>query len=234
MMTLRAVVSFLLALSLTQAFAPQRLECSRRVSPSSPCFSKRSPTLSSSTFDDDQNNTPANNSMERSFFPFKSTAVTALVTTAMLTTMSSPALADSPDWGIFEGRTGSLLHPVMMGSLLLFSIYTGVLGLQWRRQRTIGDEIKDLKNQLPDLQGAKSVQDALQAAKQLEGDEYDGALVATLQAALPTDEMLEKLSSERKELVDAKPRDKHFSNGALLAFLGTAFAIEVCTKKGFT
>ena len=106
--------------------------------------------------------------------------------------------------------------------------------MQWRRQRTIGDEIKDLKNQLPDLQGAKSVQDALQAAKQLEGDEYNGALVATLQAALPTDEMLEKLSSERKELVDAKPRDKHFSNGALLAFLGTAFAIEVCTKKGFT
>merc|ERR1712232_753240 len=38
--------------------------------------------------------------------------------------------------------------------------------------------------------------------------------------------LISELTVERKELASAGPRDKHFSNGALLAFLGTAFAIE--------
>jgi hypothetical protein len=76
-------------------------------------------------------------------------------------------LADSPDWGLFEGRIGSLLHPVAMGSMFVLSIYTAYLGFQWRRQRTIGDEISTLKKSLPNLDGAGSVSAALVAAKEV-------------------------------------------------------------------
>ena len=59
--------------------------------------------------------------------------------------LPAPALADSPDWGLFEGKTGSLLHPAMMGSLFLLSLSTGWKGWQWRRQRELGGEIQELK-----------------------------------------------------------------------------------------
>lgn len=137
---------------------------------------------------------------------------------------SSSAMAAGPDWGIFEGRTGSLLHPLTMGSLLLFSLYTGFLGLQWRRQRTLGDEISSLKKQLPDLGGASSLTEALASAKAAE--EPSSTRVYELEKALPLSKEIEGLVQERKDLVAAGPRDKHFSQGALLAFLGTAFAIE--------
>ena len=65
----------------------------------------------------------------------------------------------------FEQRTGSMLHPIAMGSMFLLSLSTGILGLQWRRQRTIGDEITALKKTLPDLGGAKSVSEAIAAAE---------------------------------------------------------------------
>jgi hypothetical protein len=56
------------------------------------------------------------------------------LTAAMITFSSNAAYADSPDWGIFEGKTGSLLHPVMMFSLLALSVSTALLGFEWRRQ----------------------------------------------------------------------------------------------------
>jgi len=155
-----------------------------------------------------------------------STATTAAI--GMLLTMTglpASSLAAGPDWGIFEGRTGSLLHPIMMGSLLLYSIYTALLGFQWRRQRTMGDEISALKKSLPDLQGASSVQAALSEAQSAET--VDSSRVSTLRAALPIEEQIKELQMERKTLSEAGPRDRHYSQGALLAFLGTAFAIEV-------
>eukprot|EP00527_Entomoneis_sp_CCMP2396_P003465 CAMPEP_0198150952 /NCGR_PEP_ID=MMETSP1443-20131203/53388_1 /TAXON_ID=186043 /ORGANISM="Entomoneis sp., Strain CCMP2396" /LENGTH=124 /DNA_ID=CAMNT_0043816451 /DNA_START=26 /DNA_END=400 /DNA_ORIENTATION=- len=39
---------------------------------------------------------------------------------------------------------------------------------------------------------------------------------------------IKALQQERKELAAAGPRDQHFSQGALLAFMGTAIAIEGC------
>jgi hypothetical protein len=81
----------------------------------------------------------------------------------------------------------------MMGSLLLFSLSTAILGFQWRRQRTLGDEISALKKTLRTLQ---------------------------------IESQINELTQERKELAAAGPKDKHFSQGSLLALLGTAFAIE--------
>jgi Protein of unknown function (DUF4079) len=150
--------------------------------------------------------------------------VSSALTSAVLLAPTIASANDSPDWGIFEGRTGSLLHPIMMVSMLAFSVSTALLGFQWRRQRTMGDEISALKKSLPDLKGASSISEALAQAKSAEP--VDSAYVNQLTAAMTTETEISKLTSERKELAAANPRDKHYSQGALLAFLGTTFAIE--------
>lgn len=123
-------------------------------------------------------------------------------------------------------RTGSMLHPIAMGSMFLLSLSTGILGLQWRRQRTIGDEITALKKTLPDLGGAKSVSEAIAAAESAEDTSVEAANLSALKAALPVQKEIDDLAAERKELSSKGLRDQHFSQGALLAFIGTAFAIE--------
>lgn len=132
---------------------------------------------------------------------------------------SSMAAADSPDWGIFEGRTGSILHPITMGSLFGLSLYTAYLGFQWRRQRTLGDEISSLKKQLPKLGDFKTIQQAI--------DSGEMENVAELQAAIPIEKQIQDLTEERKELASQNNRDKHYTQGSWIAFLGTLFAIEV-------
>jgi len=146
------------------------------------------------------------------------------VSTAFWLLSSEAANAAGPDWGIFEGKTGSLLHPVMMFGMLTLSASTAVLGFEWRRQRTIGDEISALKKTLPKLNSASSVEEALKACQAAE--EIDSAKVAQLQAALPIDSQIKELQDERKTLAAKGPRDKHYGQGATLAFLGTVFAIE--------
>lgn len=147
------------------------------------------------------------------------------VTAAIWALTSTSAMAAGPDWGIFEGRTGSLLHPLMMFGLLALSTSTAFLGFDWRRQRTIGDEISSLKKSIPDLGDSSSVSAALTLAQGAE--EKDSVLIAKLQAALPVEAQVKELQDERKELASKGSRDKHFSQGALLACLGTLFAIEV-------
>merc|ERR1712232_895360 len=70
----------------------------------------------------------------------------------------------------------------------------------------------------PTFQGS-SLAEAISASE-------DPSEIAALKAAIPLEEQIAELTAERKELASAGPRDKHFSQGALLAFLGTAFAIE--------
>jgi Protein of unknown function (DUF4079) len=123
------------------------------------------------------------------------------------------AQAAGPDWGIFEGKTASLLHPITMFSLLAYSIATAILGFQWRRQRTMGDEIALLKAQLP----KETTTAAADAA----------ALPPKSAAVVALETQINDLQKERKDLASANPRDKHFSQGSLLALIGTAFAIEV-------
>ena len=147
------------------------------------------------------------------------------VTAAIWALTSTSAMAAGPDWGIFEGRTGSLLHPVMMISLLALSASTGLKGFDWRRQRTIGDEITSLKKTIPDLGESSTVSDALAIAQGAE--ETDSALIAKLKAAMPIEAQVKELQAERKELASKGSRDSHFNQGALLACLGTLFAIEV-------
>lgn len=132
--------------------------------------------------------------------------------------------APSPDWGLFEGKTGSLLHPVIMGSMFVLSLSTALKGFQYRRQRTMGSEISALKKTLPNLKGAPSLSAAIAAAEETE----DITLVGKLKSAVPIQNEIDALLQERKDLSKMGLKDGHFSQGALLAFLGTAFAIEVC------
>lgn len=48
-----------------------------------------------------------------------------------------------------QGTLVSLIHPALMDFLLLSTLWTGYLGWQWRRTRTIPEELKELKSQLP-------------------------------------------------------------------------------------
>lgn len=146
------------------------------------------------------------------------------VTAALCLLSSEAANAAGPDWGIFEGKTGSLLHPAMMFGMLTLSVSTALLGFEWRRQRTIGDEISTLKKSLPKLDGAKSVPEALKACQAAE--EIDSAQLARLQSALPIDSQIKELQVERKTLAAKGPRDQHYGQGSMLALIGTVFAIE--------
>ena len=152
----------------------------------------------------------------------------ALASTLIFLT-SNPAVSNAagPDWGLFEGRTGSLLHPAMMGGMFLFSISTGILGFQIRQTREIGNEISKLKKMIPKFEGS-NLKAAIAEAEAAES--VDFRFVESLKAAVPVQAEIEELTKQRKELVASGPRDKHFGQGALLAFLGTAFAIEVCRK----
>lgn len=201
--------------------------------PTTSTVTSQSTRLSAFEFDDDNNNIsaqiydPLNLSNDESSTTISNNNKAAAITTALLTAATPLAASanDSPNWGIFEGRTGSLLHPAAMGSMALFSLSTALLGFQWRRQRTLGEEISSLKKQLPNLNGAASVSAAIATAEGAES--VDTNYVNTLRGSLSIESQINELSKERKELASAGPKDKHFSQGSLLLFIGTAFAIEV-------
>jgi len=60
---------------------------------------------------------------------------------------ADPALAIDSEYGILEGQIFSLMHPAVMFFLFGATVYTGYLGLQWRRTRALAEEIKELKAQ---------------------------------------------------------------------------------------
>jgi len=127
-------------------------------------------------------------------------AVSALAIAACATAMPEAAHASGGEFGILEGRTSALVHPIGFGAMYGISLYAGWLGLQWRRVRTVGDEITELKKTLP--------ADAEAAA---------GSAVA---------KQIDELAATRKELVAGKFKDKHANMGYLLLALGVTLAVE--------
>jgi len=59
------------------------------------------------------------------------------------------AMAKDGEFGLLEGRTAALVHPAMMLFLFGATSYAGYLGWQWRRTRTVGEEIRELKKAMP-------------------------------------------------------------------------------------
>lgn len=164
---------------------------------------------------------------DRMFHLEISTGSSEIVTGAMASLClfsSTAANAAGPDWGVFEGKTGSLLHPTVMIGMLALSVSTAILGFEWRRQRTIGNEISSLKKSLPKLDGASTIAEAIKNCQSSDGT--SSANLAQLQSALPIESKIKELQIERASLAGKGPRDKHYGQGAVLAFLGTVFAIE--------
>jgi hypothetical protein len=63
----------------------------------------------------------------------------SIAVAAALLVPTQDAFAKGGEYGILEGRTGSMAHPITMFALFGTSIYSANLGLKYRELRTIGD-----------------------------------------------------------------------------------------------
>ncbi|PRQ58559.1 hypothetical protein RchiOBHm_Chr1g0360621 [Rosa chinensis] len=116
------------------------------------------------------------------------------------------AFAVGGEFGILEGRTFALIHPIVMGGLFVYTLWAGYLGWQWRRVRTIQNEISELKKQEKPTPVTP-----------------DGTPVEAPPS--PVALQIKQLSEERKELVKGNYRDRHFNAGSILLAFGVFEAI---------
>lgn len=137
----------------------------------------------------------------------------------LLAALTPPeALAVGGELGILEGRTVALLHPAVMGGLFAYTLWAGYLGWQWRRVRTIQDDISDLKKQLKPS--------AVPAAKVAAGaDSSSSAPPPPPAPKSPLEIQIDELTEERKKLVKGSFRDRHFNAGSILLGLGVAESV---------
>lgn len=136
---------------------------------------------------------------------------------AMLTAAAglTPLLLAAPDaaagngeFGILEGRTAALLHPLVMGGLFAYTLYAGYLGWQWRSVRTVQDEINELKKQQAPSPAAAA-----------------GESSAPPPPPSPVDAKIAELTEYRKQLVKGGFRDRHFNAGSILLAFGVTEAV---------
>lgn len=128
------------------------------------------------------------------------TAATAATSVALLT--PTEAWAKGGVWGPLEGKTSSLVHPLIMISLFFVTLYSGFLGWQWRQTRLVGLELSDLRKQLPKEEDPEAAPSrAVQAIK----DE------------------ISKLDAQRKELIQGGFKDKHYVTSSILLGGGIFF-----------
>lgn len=150
------------------------------------------------------------------------------------------ATAAGGAYGVFEGKLASMAHPVTMLALFTTSVYSAYLGLQWRRLRGIGEELKEITSQMPKLSTgiAKSpISESLSAftsemstLSKSEGD-TSGRLstlqndISLLQGAREMDSKIKELSQTRKDLISMDLRSKHYTTGSTLLGVGVTVAI---------
>lgn len=116
--------------------------------------------------------------------------------------LSSPAVAATPDGEhLTKGTLVSLIHPAIMDFLFLVTLWQAYLGWQWRRTRTIPEELKTLRQSLPpkDEEGNRPV------------TKTDGRIAA--------------LEEQRKLMSKKEYKGRHHNWGGLLMGLGTATAV---------
>ena len=146
--------------------------------------------------------------------------------------------AQANQYGILAGKTASLIHPTVMAALFGTSLYSGYLGLQWRRLRGLSEEIKDLQKQGPILSTgpakfpiADSITDLNTKIASM-STETDGDAIAVLKkdidalnGASSIDSQITDLQTLRKKLQGAKLKDKHETTGSYLLGAGVTVAI---------
>lgn len=119
------------------------------------------------------------------------------------------ALAAGGEFGILEGRTLALVHPVVMAGLFAYTLWAGYLGWQWRRVRTIQDEINELKKQVKPPPVMATVAAGADMAKE-----------APPAPPSPVEQQIQQLTEERKQLLKGSFRDRHFNAGSILLGFG--------------
>lgn len=141
----------------------------------------------------------------------KATAAAAALP-LMLVLPPPDALATGGEFGILEGRSVALVHPLVMGGLFAYTLWAGYLGWQWRRVRTIQDEINELKKQLKPAAAATPA--AVGAGDAASPPPPPPA------AKSPVEIKIDELTEERKKLLKGSFRDRHFNAGSILLGLG--------------
>lgn len=147
---------------------------------------------------------------------------------------TSDVLAGGSEYGILAGRSASMLHPVTM--LLLFgtSIYSGYLGLQWRKLRGLSEEIKELQQQAPRLStgmatfplslSIQAINDKMKSAEQSEMTALQKDL-QLLNSAQELDTKIDELKALRSSLQKADLKDKHHNTGSVLLSVGVSVSL---------
>ncbi|KAL6761636.1 hypothetical protein V8C86DRAFT_2533178 [Haematococcus lacustris] len=121
----------------------------------------------------------------------------ASVASPLLMSVQSAA-ATGGEYGILEGRTFALIHPIMNAIILLATGYSAYTGWQWRRARELGEEIRSLKAAAPATTG---------------------------DAPSPANPDIAAKEQERKSLLAGGPRDKHWYLSSFILSAGVGMAI---------
>jgi len=127
--------------------------------------------------------------------------------------LPTEAWAKGGVYGPLEGKVSSLVHPLIMGSLFLYTCYIGFLGWQWRSTRLIGGEINELKAEIKKHHAGKE--------KHPDGEHEDAPPMSAAEKKLQAD--LDEMTARRKELVEGKYKGKHYEASALLLAGGIFF-----------
>ncbi|THU58486.1 hypothetical protein C4D60_Mb03t14790 [Musa balbisiana] len=153
--------------------------------------------------------------------PLPATAAAAVAFSLPLFLNPQDALAVGGEFGILEGRTFALVHPVVMGSLFVYTLWAGYLGWQWRRVRTIQNEINELKKQV-----APVVPTPVAAGA-------DGGPPPPPPTPSPIEAKIQQLTEERKALLKGSYRERHFNAGSILLAFGVLEAVGGCLNTWF-
>lgn len=164
-------------------------------------------------------------------------AATAAVSALLVPTQE--AFAKGGEYGILEGRTGSMAHPITMFALFGTSIYSAYLGLKYRELRTIGDSIKEAQRGYPQISSGNvkyPVADVISSTKTTIAAS-EGGDVSSLEKDLSilmstgvaeVDKQVGELITKRKSLTGMNLRDKHHASGSILLGVGISLTILGC------
>uniref|UniRef100_A0A9I9CMV8 Uncharacterized protein n=1 Tax=Cucumis melo TaxID=3656 RepID=A0A9I9CMV8_CUCME len=145
------------------------------------------------------------------------------------------ALAVGGEFGILEGRSFALIHPLVMGGLFVYTLWAGYLGWQWRRVRTIQNEINELKKQVapaavtPDGKPVEAPPSPTELKIQQLTEINESSTISGEQnwhvVKFSLEDCWKEDKEERKELIKGSFRDRHFNAGSILLGFGVLEAI---------